>query len=312
MLDWTDRHARYFMRLASRRCLLYTEMITTGALIHGDAERFLAYDPAEHPLALQLGGSKPEDLAHCVRLAADLNYDEVNLNLGCPSNRVQSGLFGACLMAEPARVADCLHAMRAAADIPITIKCRIGIDELDSYDYLQRFIDCQAATGCRTVIIHARKAILSGLSPKENRDIPPLDYPRVYQIKRDFPALEIIINGGITSLEDCLGHLQYTDGVMVGREAYHNPYLLADVDRVIHGDDEPGPSRAEMFQAYLPYVQQQLDQDVRLSALSRHILGLFQGQPGARAFRRHISERAHRPGAGVEVLEQAFAHLRLD
>ncbi len=306
MLDWTDRHARYFLRLISSKALLYTEMITTGALIHGDRERHLSFDPFEHPIAIQLGGSNPADLAFCAQLAEDWHYDEVNLNVGCPSNRVQSGRFGACLMAEPQTVADCVEAMIKAVNIPVTVKCRIGIDDLDSYAHLQHFIHCVADAGCSTFIVHARKAWLQGLSPKENRDIPPLHYDRVYQLKNDYPSLNIIINGGITSITECEQHLQQVDGVMLGRAAYHNPYLLNEVDHQLYGEAKIKRSRSDILLSYLPYVEAQLSQGIYLSQMSRHILGLFQEIPGAKKFRRHISENAHHPGANSDVLQTAL------
>ncbi|CDH45808.1 tRNA dihydrouridine(20/20a) synthase DusA [Candidatus Contendibacter odensensis] len=309
MLDWTDRHCRMFLRLLTRHTLLYTEMVTTGAVLHGHRERLLNYDSAEHPLALQLGGSHPADLARCARIAADLDYDEVNLNVGCPSDRVQSGRFGACLMAEPDLVADCVAAMRAAVDIPITVKTRIGIDDRDSYIELVDFVGRVAAGGCGIFIVHARKAWLSGLSPKENREIPPLRYDVVYQLKRDFPQLTIILNGGLSDLEQTAVQLPQVDGVMIGRAAYENPYLLAEMDRRFFGSVQQPPSRHAIIQAFLPYVENQLQQGTPLNSITRHILGLFQGIPGARAWRRFLSEHTHRRGAGVEVLEAALRQV---
>ena len=305
MLDWTDRHCRYFHRLLSKQAVLYTEMVTTGALLHGDPERHLRFNPAEHPVALQLGGSDPQEMAECARLAESYGYDEVNINVGCPSERVQKGAFGACLMAEPQLIADCVAAMRAAVTIPVTVKNRIGIDDQDDYGGLHQFISTVSQAGCETFIIHARKAWLQGLSPKENRDIPPLRYELVYQIKQEFPQLEIIINGGITTLEQCQQHLQHVDGVMVGREAYHNPWLLAQVDPLIYGIDAPFLDRKAVLEAFLDYVQAQQAAGVALNHLSRHILGLFQGMPGARGFRRLISENAHKADAGIELLREA-------
>ncbi len=305
MMDWTDRHCRYFLRLLSRHTLLYTEMVTTGALLHGDTQRFLRHDPAEHPVAIQLGGSDPADLAACSRMAEKAGYDEVNLNVGCPSDRVQQGKIGACLMAEPELVAACVSAMQEAVDIPVTVKSRIGIDELDSYDFLVDFVGTLAEAGTRCFILHARKAILSGLSPKENRSVPPLDYARVYRIKQDFPGLEIIINGGITSHTDARNHLHHVDGVMIGREAYQHPYFLATVDRDYFGDTQEPPGRSEVLRAFLPYVAAELKAGTQLKHMTRHILGLFQGQSGARKFRRHLSEHAHRQDAGLATLEQA-------
>lgn len=308
MLDYTDQHFRYFLRLLSRHTLLYTEMVTTGAVQRGDRERLLAYDPAEHPLALQLGGSDPGELARCARAAADFGYDEVNLNVGCPSDRVQSGRFGACLMAEPDLVADCVGAMRAAVALPVTVKTRIGIDDRDSYTELADFIGRVAAGGCEVFIVHARKAWLSGLSPKENREIPPLRYEVVHQLKRDFPNLTIILNGGLTDLDQVADQLRQVDGVMIGRAAYENPYLLAQVDRRFFGSSAP-PSRHQVIRAFMPYVEMQLQSGTPLHCMTRPVLGLFQGIPGARAWRRHLSEYAHRHGASVEVLEEALQRI---
>ncbi len=309
MLDWTDRHCRYFHRLLTQQTLLYTEMITTGAIIHGKGD-FLAYNQEEHPLALQLGGSNPQDLAHCAKLAAERGYDEINLNVGCPSDRVQNGRFGACLMAEPELVAECVAAMKAVVDIPITVKTRIGIDDQDSYEFLTTFVSTVAEKGgCEQFTIHARKAWLSGLSPKENREIPPLDYPRSYQLKRDFPQLVIAVNGGITSLDAAKQHLQHLDGVMVGREAYQNPYLLADVDQQLFGSDAPVKKRRQVVEEMYPYIEQQLSQGAYLGHITRHMLGLFQNMPGARQWRRHISENAHKPGSGIEVVQAALAKI---
>lgn len=305
MLDWSDRHERYFLRLMSQQALLYTEMVTTGALIHGDRQRYLQFNAEEHPVALQLGGSEPHELAQCAQMAADEGYNEVNLNIGCPSQRVQKGSFGACLMAEPVLVADCIDAMQQAVNIPITVKHRIGIDDNDSYEALCHFISTVATTGCNTFIIHARKAWLQGLSPKQNRDVPPLDYDLVYNIKRDFPTLNIIINGGIKTLDECQQHLLQTDGVMLGREVYHNPYMMAAVDQCLYGADTAILSRKQILHQFMHYVEKQLAQDVYLKHMSRHILGLFQGMAGAKAWRRYISENSHKVGAGIEVLEYA-------
>ncbi|WP_345873177.1 tRNA dihydrouridine(20/20a) synthase DusA [Shewanella algae] len=304
MLDWTDRHYRYFARLMSSQTLLYTEMVTTGAILHGKGD-YLAYNQEEHPLALQLGGSNVEDLARCAEIARQRGYDEVNLNVGCPSDRVQNGRFGACLMEEPELVAHCVDAMRQKVDIPVTVKTRIGIDDKDSYEFLCDFITKVSAAGCDTFIIHARKAWLQGLSPKENREIPPLDYPRVYQLKQDFPGLHISINGGIKSFEEMHAHLAQLDGVMVGREAYQNPYLLAEVDQKIFGLDSQVMSRDQVVDAMLPYVEAHLQSGGRLNHISRHMTGLYQGIPGSRSWRRHLSENAHKPGAGIEVLLKA-------
>jgi tRNA-dihydrouridine synthase A len=309
MMDWTDRHERYFLRLITRHTRLYTEMVTTGAVLHGDRDYLLGYDPAEHPLALQLGGSEPAALACSARIAEELGYDEVNLNVGCPSDRVQSGRFGACLMAEPERVAECVAAMTAAVSIPVTVKTRIGIDERDSYEDLAHFVACVAAAGCQVFIIHARKAWLKGLSSRENREIPPLRYDVVYRLKADFPRLQIILNGGLTHLEPMAEQLATLDGVMIGRAAYQNPYLLAAVDRCFFGSPLPPPGRHQVVTALLPYVARQRVRGVPLSAMTRHILGLFQGLPGARGWRRYLSEHAHRPGAGVEVIEAALQQV---
>lgn len=309
MLDWTDRHCRYFHRLMSRNTLLYTEMVTTGAIIHGKGD-YLGYNDAEHPLALQLGGSNPAELVECAKRAEALGYDEVNLNVGCPSDRVQNGRFGACLMGEPDLVAECMAAMGDAVSIPVTVKTRIGIDEQDSYEFLTTFIDKVAAAGVKDFTIHARKAWLSGLSPKENRDIPPLDYPRAYQIKRDYPQLNISVNGGITSLEQAEEHLQHLDGAMLGREVYQNPYLLAEVDSRIFGEQDPGLTRHQVVDAMIPYIEKHLASGGRLQHVTRHMLGLFQGCPGARAWRRHLSENAHKAGADIDVLKTAASLVR--
>ncbi len=309
MLDWTDRHYRYFARLMSSEILLYTEMVTTGAIIHGKGD-YLAYNEEEHPLALQLGGSNPADLAICAKIAAERGYDEVNLNVGCPSDRVQSGRFGACLMAEPQLVAECVDAMRSVVDIPVTVKTRIGIDEQDSYEFLTTFIDQVTAAGCDTFIVHARKAWLQGLSPKENREIPELDYQRVYQLKRDYPQLNISINGGVKTLDECAEHLEQLDGVMVGREAYQNPYILAQVDQRLCGIDKPVLSRDEVLDRMLPYIEKHLQQGGRLNHITRHMTGLYQGEAGSRAWRRYLSENAHKQGVGIEVIHQAREAMR--
>lgn len=305
MLDYTDRHARYLLRLLTRRTLLYTEMVTTGALLRGDAARHLDHDPAEHPLALQVGGSEPAAMAACARLGARWGYDEINVNVGCPSPRVQSGAFGACLLAEPGTVADCVRAMADAAAIPVTVKTRIGIDRRDSYEALAEFVGTVAGAGCATFVVHARKAWLSGLSPAENRTVPPLRYDVVYRLKRDFPGLQVVLNGGVNSLDAARKHLGHTDGVMIGRAAYDNPYLLAEADRVVFGELGPSPSRGEVLRAYLDYVEDHLACGVPLARMSRHLFGLFHGQPGARAWRRHLTEGAARPGAGTEVVVDA-------
>ncbi|GAB4277709.1 MAG: tRNA dihydrouridine(20/20a) synthase DusA [Methylomicrobium sp.] len=306
MLDWTDKHCRYFFRLISKQAFLYSEMITTGALLHGDSRRFLAFDECEKPVACQLGGSDPEALARCATLIEDFGYDEVNLNVGCPSDRVQNGRFGACLMAEPELVAECVAAMRRNVAIPVTVKCRIGIDDKDSYEELSRFVSTVADAGCRVFIIHARKAWLSGLSPKENREIPPLRYDVVYRIKQDFPDLEIVLNGGITTLTQATEICERVDGVMVGREIYQNPYLLSEVDRHFYGKPFPIKSRERIVEELLPYIEDQLDRGVRLYSIARHILGLFHGVPGARAWRRTISEQGTKPDAGLNTIIEAL------
>lgn len=306
MMDWTDRHCRYFLRLISQHAVLYTEMVTTHAILHGDPHRHLRFNREEHPVALQLGGANPAHLAQSCKIAQDYAYDEINLNVGCPSDRVQEGKFGACLMAEPALVAECIAAMMAATTIPVTVKTRIGIDDKDSYEELTHFIQTVAATGCTTFIIHARKAWLNGLSPKENREIPPLKYDVAYQLKKDFPQLEIIVNGGITEWSSIHQHLQHVDGVMLGREAYHNPYVMAPVDAQLYGAQQAVKSRHAVMQGFFDYAEQQVAAGEGLQHLSRHVLGLFQGLPGARQFRRYISENAHRKGAGVEVLRHAL------
>ncbi|AWK88737.1 tRNA dihydrouridine(20/20a) synthase DusA [Azospirillum thermophilum] len=304
MMDWTDRHCRYFHRILSKGTLLYTEMVTTGAILHGDRDRYLDFDAAEHPVALQLGGSEPAQLAACARVAEEWGYDEVNLNVGCPSDRVQSGRFGACLMAEPDLVARLVGAMRGAVSIPVTVKSRIAIDEMEEWPTLDRFIRTVSAAGCSHFIVHARKAWLKGLSPKENRDIPPLRYDLVHRLKQEHPHLTIAINGGIRTLDAAAEHLAGLDSVMIGRAAYEDPYILADADRRFFGG-QPGPDRQAVVQAMVPYVERQLSRGTPLSAVTRHMLGLFQGLPGARAWRRHLSENAHRPGAGPEVMLSA-------
>jgi len=306
MLDWTNRDFRYFLRLISRHCLLYTEMVTTGALIHGDAARFLAHDVTEFPLALQLGGSDPEDLLRCAVMGEQAGYSEINLNVGCPSDRVQSGRFGACLMADPKLVAEGVAAMQSVVNIPVSVKTRLGIDEQDSYEFLTDFIEQVAAAGCEIFILHARKAWLQGLSPKENRDVPPLNYKRVYQIKRNYPQLHIDINGGIHSLDEVEQHLKQVDGVMMGRAIYHDPYLLAQADRQYFGDQHDIPSRHEIIRSMLPYIERRMQEGKPLKSITRHLLGLFQGQPGARAWRRYISENVHQDGATPDLLEQAL------
>lgn len=309
MMDWSDRHCRYFWRLLTRRARLYTEMVTTGAILYGDRDRFLRFNPEEQPLALQLGGSDPKALAECARIAEDYGYDEVNLNCGCPSDRVQVGRIGACLMAEPHLVAECMAAMRDAVSIPVTIKHRTGIDDLDSEAHLHHFIATVAQTGCEVFIVHARKAWLQGLSPKQNREIPPLLYERVFALKQHFPQLTIVINGGVTDLGASRDLLQRVDGVMMGREAYQNPFVLADVDRSLYGDDSPGPNRDEVLEAFIPYCEAQIAQGAQLKHMARHILGLYSGQPGGKYFRRFISENGHRAEAQAELLREAKNHM---
>lgn len=309
MMDWSDRHCRYFWRLLSRHARLYTEMVTSGALIHGDRPRHLDFDPAEHPVALQLGGSEPAELAQCARWAEEWGYDEVNLNCGCPSDRVQNGRFGACLMGEPERVRDCVKAMRDNCSIPVTVKHRIGIDHMESYEQLCEFVGTVASGGCEVFIAHARKAWLQGLSPKENREVPPLNYPWIYRLKTDFPTLTIVLNGGIENLDDCEKHLQKLDGVMLGRSVYHNPWLLAEVDKRFFQQDGGLPNRETLIEALLPYVDRELSEGARLNQITRHLLGLYQQVPGARRFRRLLSEQAHRPNAGIDVLRAAVEEV---
>lgn len=310
MMNCTDRYERYFLRLIAPHVLLYTEMITTGALIHGDATRFLAFDPSEHPVALQLGGSDPKQLSISAGLGEKAGYDEINLNVGCPSDRVKSGRFGACLMLDPALVADCVRAMREAVSIPVTVKCRIGVDHVDSYEDLARFIETISNAGCDTFIIHARKAWLNGLSPKQNRDIPPLQYDRVKQIKRDFPALSIILNGGIRHLAEVDEHLPDVDGIMIGREAYSNPYFLAAIDKKYYPNNSASPTRIEVIEEMLPMIENALKNKIKLSSITRHMLGLFQGEPGARRWRRTLSENAYKDGASIDIIKEALSHVR--
>ena len=307
MMDWTDTHCRAFHRLLAPHVRLYTEMVHAQAVIHGDRQRLLGFDDSEHPVALQLGGSDPGLLAQATRIGQEWGYDEVNLNVGCPSDRVQNGMFGACLMGNAQLVADCVKAMRDVVSIPVTVKTRIGIDDQDSYEFLCDFINTVSGHGeCEMFIIHARKAWLSGLSPKENREIPPLDYPRVYQLKRDFPQLTMAINGGITSLEEAKTHLQHMDGVMVGREAYQNPGIMAAVDREIFGVSGTDRDPVAVVRAMYPYIERELSNGTYLGHISRHMLGLFQGIPGARQWRRYLSENAHKAGADIDVMEQAL------
>lgn len=311
MMDLTDRHDRYFLRLISPHALLYTEMMTTGALLHGDYQRFLAFDALEHPIALQLGGSEPEKLAQCAKLGKEFGYDEINLNVGCPSDRVKVGRFGACLMLEPQWVGECVAAMKNVVTIPVTVKCRIGVDHHDSYQELCQFIDTVHQAGCDVFIIHARKAWLNGLSPKQNREIPPLQYETVHAIKRDFPHLTIVINGGIKQTAEIENQLNYVDGVMIGREAYANPYWLAEIEKYIFSFDiNKIGNRDLIIEKFIPYIEQQLKNGVKLSSITRHILGLYQGQKGARMWRRSLSENAHRFNAGIEVINEALQHVR--
>ncbi|MFQ5547820.1 MAG: tRNA dihydrouridine(20/20a) synthase DusA [Woeseia sp.] len=310
MMDWTDRHCRYFLRLLSPHVGLYTEMITAAALIHGDAEKLLRFDAAEHPVALQLGGSDPEMMATAARKGADAGYDEININVGCPSDRVQSGQFGACLMSTPDLVAACYREMSSAVDVPVTVKSRIGIDGRDDYEFLRAFVAILADAGCRRFIVHARIAVLEGLSPKENRSVPPLDYERVYRLKQEFPDLGIVVNGGIESADQVVAHLEHVDGVMIGRKAYHDPYFLAELEKsLLAGAGWQPPGRAEVVESMIPYVERQMAQGTELKHVTRHMLGLFAGRPGARVWRRHLGEHAHLPGAGVEILREALKVL---
>ena len=304
-MDWTDRHCRYFHRLLSPHARLYTEMVTSAALVRGGQLRLLEHSAEEYPLALQLGGSDPHELGQAARHGAQAGYDEINLNVGCPSDRVQAGRFGACLMREPELVGDCVRAMRDAVSVPVTVKCRIGVDDQDDYAGLQQFTEIMLQAGVQVLIVHARKAWLKGLSPKENREVPPLDYQRVYQLKREFPQLVVVLNGGVRTLEDVRSHLTYLDGVMLGRAAYQNPYVLAQIEAGLYG--AALPSREELLQRMRPYVEAELERGTALKHLSRHILGLYQGEAGARAFRRTLSEGAHLPGADWVLLEQAMA-----
>lgn len=306
MMDWTDRHCRFFHRLLSARALLYTEMVTAEAILHGKRDMLLAFNAKEHPVALQLGGSDPGKLGEAAATGEGYGYDEINLNVGCPSDRVQEGRFGACLMAEPNLVARCVAAMQARVSVPVTVKCRIGIDAQDSEADLERFVSTVAAAGCRTFMVHARKAWLDGLSPKENREIPPLDYDRVYRLKATHPELEIVINGGIPSLDAAEAHLGNVDGAALGRAAYQNPYLLAEADRRLFGADTAAPSRRMVIEALIPYTERHLRTGGRLNNIARHILGLYHGRPRARAFRRHIAEQAPRAGASAAVLLEAM------
>ena len=307
MMSHTDRHFRYLLRLLSGCSMLYTEMLTTGALLRGDTDRYAGFHDAEHPLGMQLGGNDPGELAICAKIAADYGYDEINLNVGCPSERVRSGRFGACLMAEPELVAECVRAMTAVADLPVTVKTRIGIDDHDSYEHLGQFISTVATAGCGTFIIHARKAWLQGLSPRQNRSVPPLQYDLVYRLKQDFPLLEIIINGEITSLVEARNHMDHVDGVMLGRAVCTNPYLMAGVDKNLFGVNNSAVSRTQVLQNYMYYMKAELANGENLYAMARHLLGLFHGQYGARAYRRHLTTKACNINAGVEIVSEALA-----
>jgi tRNA-dihydrouridine synthase A len=309
MMEWTDRHCRVFHRTLSRRARLYTEMVTTAALLHGDRARLLGFDAAEHPVALQLGGSDPADLAQAARIAADFGYDEINLNVGCPSERVQNGAFGACLMREPALVGDCVAAMKAAVAIPVTVKCRIGVDDQEPEEALGVFAEAVLAAGADALIVHARKAWLKGLSPKDNRSVPPLDYALVHALKRRFPETPIAINGGLETIEAMQAQLEHVDGVMVGRAAYQNPALLLEVDPLLFGEAAPCDNGEQGIAAFMPYVEARLAEGVPLHAMTRHVLGLFNGRKGARAWRRHLSTEAVKPGAGIEVLRAALGYV---
>lgn len=313
MMEWTDRFCRNFHRQFSADALLYTEMLTTGALLHGDAARHLRFDDVEHPVALQLGGSDPDALARCAELGEKAGYDEINLNCGCPSDRVQTGCFGAVLMKDAELVARCVTAMRTATSLPVTVKHRLGVDDLEGWDFLSRFVETVAAAGCTVFIAHARKAWLSGLSPKENREVPPLDYPMVYRLKQAYPQLTIAINGGIKTVAECERHLRHVDGVMLGREAYENPYVLAELQAALFDDGtQDVPDRFDILQRYLPFVEAELKAGTPLARITRHILGLYRALPGGRAFRRVLSEKAHRPGAGLDVLRQAVEQVESD
>jgi tRNA-dihydrouridine synthase A len=307
MMEWTDRHCRFFHRLLTRRALLYTEMVTTGAVLHGDRTQLLGFDPSEHPIALQLGGADPRALAQCARIAQDLGYDEINLNVGCPSDRVQEGRFGACLMAEPDHVGACVAAMKAQVHVPVTVKCRIGIDEQDPEEALEAFARAVMGAGVDRLVVHARKAWLKGLSPRENRDVPPLDYGRVHRLKAAHPGLPVVLNGGIGSVAEALSQLDKVDGVMMGRAAYQEPWRLMEVDPLLFGAPAPLRTPKDAAQAMIPYIERELARGTRLSAITRHMLGLFRGVPGARAFRRHLATEGVKPGADADVLAAALA-----
>lgn len=309
MMDWTDRHCRVFHRILSRRATLYTEMVTSAAIKHGDRNRLLGFDKIEHPVIVQLGGSDPRELAEAARIAADYGYDEINLNVGCPSDRVQDGRFGACLMQEPQTVADCVAAMKAVVKIPVSVKCRIGVDDQDPESALDALADAVIKAGCDSLTVHARKAWLKGLSPKENREIPPLDYDRVYRLKARLGAYPVAINGGIKTIDEMKTHLVHVDGVMIGREAYHNPEMLLSVDADLYGETPRVDNAFEALELYYPYIEARLAEGVPLHAMTRHMLGLFQGKPGARLFRRHLATEGVKRGAGIDVLKTAIAHV---
>ena len=310
MMDWTDRYCRYFHRQLTRHALLYSEMVTSGAVVFGDREHLIGFNDFEHPVALQLGGSNPKELAQAAKIGEDFGYDEINLNVGCPSDRVKAGRFGASLMADPELVGECINQMQAGVNIPVTVKCRIGIDDQDEDEDLNNFVEIVAQAGCKTFIVHARKAWLQGLSPKENRDVPPLNYGRVYRLKDKWPELDIHINGGIANLDEALKHLEHVDGVMLGRAAYHDPFILAQVDSLIYNQPDPVSNRAQAVEAMLPFIEQQLDLGKTLPQITRHMLGVFHARPGARKWRRHLSENAHLTGAGTDLVRQALALVR--
>ena len=310
MMEWTDRHYRYLVRLMTKHTRLYTEMVTTGALVHGDRERFLQFNEIEHPLALQLGGSDPIEMAQSAQWGEQAGYDEININVGCPSDRVQAGRFGVCLMREPALVAECITSMRDKISIPITVKCRIGVDDDDDYDFLQRFVNSIKQAGCDTLIVHARKALLKGLNPKQNREIPPLNYDRVYQLKNDYSNMKIIINGGINSIEEIKQHLLHVDGVMIGRQAYKHPEFLLNVDKEIYGDtDKESSLMNDVINQYAVYVEKNMQQGTPLKSMTKHILNVYQGIPGAKHWRRHLSENMHKPNASVELIYQGLEKI---
>ncbi len=310
MMEWTDRHFRYLVRLMTKHTRLYTEMLTAGALIHGDRERFLRFDESEHPIALQLGGSDPIEMAQSAKWGEQAGYDEININVGCPSDRVQAGRFGVCLMREPALIAECVTAMRNQVNIPITVKCRIGVDHDDSYDFLCHFVDSIKQAGCETLIVHARKAWLKGLNPKQNREVPKLDYQRIYQLKIDNPNMNIVINGGINTIEDIKLHLKHVDGVMIGRQAYKHPEFLLNVDKEIYGQaNSKQPSMNDVIHEYAMYVEKNIKQGIPLKSMAKHILNLYQGIPGAKKWRRHLSENMHKPDVGVDLIYQGLEKM---